>query len=139
MAVFTSYLFLQLLVAFLDGSFKPLSSHFPCLAGFPETFCGVLCCLLGQRRDTAFQIVNLHPFLGQSTLQSLEYGKTYPSYSLNYSLSVRREKGGWRHSYPQLYRQTVVLGPLVAQLSLQVSTSHLRILSQLNSTLYVLL
>lgn len=68
-AIFTSYLFLQLLIAFLNRGFKPLSSQFLCSAGFLERFF-VLCCL--QRGDAAFQIINLHLLLGQGSLQSLE-------------------------------------------------------------------
>lgn len=67
MAVLTSYLLLQLLIAFLNCSFKPLSSQFLRSAGFLERFF-VLCCLLLQRGNAAFQIIDLHLLLHQGSL-----------------------------------------------------------------------
>lgn len=70
-AILTSYLFPQLCITFLNSSFEPLSSQFLCSGGFLQRFF-VLCCLLSQRGDGAFQIINLHLLLSQGSLHSLE-------------------------------------------------------------------
>lgn len=73
-AILTSYLFLQLRVAFLNSSFKSLSSQFLCSGGFLERFF-VLGRLLRQRCDGPFKIINLHLLFSYGPLKSLKNHK----------------------------------------------------------------
>lgn len=66
------YLFPQLFVTFLNGSFESLSPLLVGSCGFLQRLL-VLSCPLSGRRDGTFQIINLQLLFSQSSFQSLKH------------------------------------------------------------------